>query len=358
MATHSPTLPAPARSAAATRSPARSAPTAELACWGYNANGQLGDGTTGDKSVPVCVNGAGPNLWSAAAITGGLVNDGTGSHTCAVTTAKQVKCWGWGGPGADGQQHDHRLQPAPVQTTLSTAEGASPVAATSVANGSPIAGGNAGTCVVVNTGLDHRRRAVLGPQQQRRARQQLEHRPENVPVAVLAGAGPSTNVGGTNYLSGRHRHRHRPGRRQRARRNPAHACALANGGVFCWGYNKDGELGNGTTNTGVNALPVQVIAPGRVSPIAVGNSNNCALFGADGTSKCWGWNGYGQLASRRPAARRTPTSTARRHMTSISMGSFHQCVTVTSGAVYCSGRNDNGEARQQHHHVPTPGSCR
>ena len=38
-----------------------------------------------------------------------------------------------------------------------------------------------------------------------------------------------------------------------------------------------------------------------------------------------------------------PTTTVGAGMNSISMGTYHQCVTVTAGNVYCAGRNVNGE---------------
>src|SRR3990172_4910822 len=66
-------------------------------CWGENA-GQLGDGTTTQRTTPVdvCATGATPpctsangNLLSgAAAITAGF------DHTCALATGGGVKCWG------------------------------------------------------------------------------------------------------------------------------------------------------------------------------------------------------------------------------------------------------------------------
>src|SRR5438552_18535504 len=53
-------------------------------CWGDNSDGQLGDGTTSDRSTP-------------AAVPGGLsfITVGAGyRHTCGVTNAGAPYCWG------------------------------------------------------------------------------------------------------------------------------------------------------------------------------------------------------------------------------------------------------------------------
>ncbi|GAB4471314.1 MAG: hypothetical protein Kow0088_04980 [Anaerolineales bacterium] len=62
-------------------------------CWGANSAGQLGDGTTIQRNLPVDVVGLSKDVET---ITAG------GAHTCAVTTSGGVKCWGLGRYGQLG----------------------------------------------------------------------------------------------------------------------------------------------------------------------------------------------------------------------------------------------------------------
>lgn len=76
-------------------------------CWGVNEDGQLGDGTTRSRGAPVTVRGLEAGV---AMISAGL------AHTCALLREGGVKCWGWNAFGqlGDGTTTD-RLTPVDVQ---------------------------------------------------------------------------------------------------------------------------------------------------------------------------------------------------------------------------------------------------
>ena len=63
-----------------------------VSCWGENSQGQLGDGTTTRKLSPTLV----PGLSDVAAIVAG------GQHTCALLADGTVHCWGYNNNGQLG----------------------------------------------------------------------------------------------------------------------------------------------------------------------------------------------------------------------------------------------------------------
>src|SRR4249919_50256 len=80
--------------------------TGTVRCWGDNSRGQLGDGTTIQRRTPATVSGLGSGVRAIAAAN---------LHTCALTAAGAVLCWG---DNSHGQLGDgtttQRLTPVPV----------------------------------------------------------------------------------------------------------------------------------------------------------------------------------------------------------------------------------------------------
>jgi hypothetical protein len=125
-----------------------------------------------------------------------------------------------------------------------------------------------------------------------------------------------------------------------------HTCALKGGQVYCWGYNGAGQHGDGTN---VNRTTPTLVANGAmgnsgVTAIAAGWDHTCALKG--GQVYCWGWNADGQLGDGTTTQRTTPTLVANGAMgnsgvTAIAAGAFHTCA-LKGGQVYCWGYNSGG----------------
>src|SRR5205823_1314656 len=75
-------------------------------CWGSNARGQLGDGTTPGRHAPVAVAGLASGVSAIAADR---------NHSCALSSAGGVKCWGLNGYGELGDgTTTRRLTPVAV----------------------------------------------------------------------------------------------------------------------------------------------------------------------------------------------------------------------------------------------------
>jgi alpha-tubulin suppressor-like RCC1 family protein len=122
-----------------------------------------------------------------------------------------------------------------------------------------------------------------------------------------------------------------------------HACArLTSGTVKCWGRNADGQLGNGTENQ--SSTPVSVSDLSDVSAITAGRNHTCAVLNTDGTVKCWGSNGDGQLGNGTNALSSTPVTVSNLSgVAAISAGDRHTCALRGNGQVLCWGGNGNGQ---------------
>jgi alpha-tubulin suppressor-like RCC1 family protein len=122
-------------------------------------------------------------------------------------------------------------------------------------------------------------------------------------------------------------------------------CAVTSGGsVWCWGNNSSGQLGNGTSLR-ASSVPVQITGfPGVVEAVSMGGTFACAITTGGGVW-CWGNNADGQLGDNSTTNSLAPVQVSglASGVTSISTGGAYACAIITGGAVECWGVNTTGQ---------------
>jgi alpha-tubulin suppressor-like RCC1 family protein len=135
------------------------------------------------------------------------------------------------------------------------------------------------------------------------------------------------------------------------------ACGVATDGTgYCWGENRVGELGDGTTTS--STVPVRVaggLTFDRIRP-ARGNSTVLHTCGATsgGTLYCWGLNDKGQVGATTaatctfsvtpvPCALSPSAVSGLGAVAAFDVGTSHSCALTTGAAVMCWGDNTQAE---------------
>jgi alpha-tubulin suppressor-like RCC1 family protein len=132
-----------------------------------------------------------------------------------------------------------------------------------------------------------------------------------------------------------------------------HTCGLEDAArAYCWGPSIGGELGDGTTDNFYSALsPQAVVGATRYTAITNGTEFTCALQ-ESGSADCWGWGvGLGSGPGDRTVSTPTPVSGGLR-FARISAASDWVCALTVAGAPYCWG-NTGDSLRTAPTPVPT-----
>ena len=127
-----------------------------------------------------------------------------------------------------------------------------------------------------------------------------------------------------------------------------HTCGLSVRGVmYCWGDNFHSQIGEEPSHL-ASWVPVAVATGHRVSAVSAGALHTCALTLASiDRVSCWGGNQDYQLGVRRVVTGDQVLISERIFrgiaFVQLDAGDYHTCGTTEEGAVYCWGRNTEGQ---------------
>jgi alpha-tubulin suppressor-like RCC1 family protein len=257
-------------------------------CWGYNAYGQLGNGTTTNSATPVPVSGG----LAFAAVSAGY------SYTCGIATTGAAYCWGTDdGTGALGNG--------------TTTGSPTPAAVSGGLTFVSVSAGATHTCGVTRNGTVY----CWGDN----GDGQLGNgttTSSSTPVAVSGGLTLTAVIVGVRY-----------------------SCGLTpDGFIYCWGDNTYGQLGNGTTTA--TTSPVAVSGSLTFSTVSTAGASTCGVA-LTGAAYCWGRNLSGELGNGTSTNMPNTTPVAvSGGLTFAAVGGT--CGLTLSGAGYCWGDNLEG----------------
>ena len=299
-------------------------------CWGRGEHGRLGNDSSSDKDYPVNVvasNGSSNHLLDIIQVSAGE------SHSCALTSGGNVKCWGKGEYGRLGNDStnnkDHPVNV--VDGDNSTND---------LSNIIQIEAGYAHTCALTSSGnvkcWGRNHYGQLGNGND-------EFKGVDHPVSVISTQNSDTLLSNIVQIG----------------TGEYHTCALNSfGNVKCWGYGSLGQLGNDDTSDKNDPVTVvdgndSTTPLSGIVQITTGEYHTCALT-FSGNVKCWGYgnggrlgNPYGSDITDNPIIVGTMnnddnTILPLSDIVQISAGDMHTCALTSSGNIKCWGRGDNG----------------
>lgn len=299
----------------------------EVYCWGYNGNGQLGNGRSGVNefsNVPVKIGG----LLAGKTVT---TIGGSQNASCAIAGGK-IYCWGdyrFRGESnswpklVEAGTHPDGLPGNYIATGLSTS-GSRSANMCAIAGGYAYCWGQNHAGQVGNGGVTSHTQVVNYP-------------------SIVKGLSNVTAISQDGYPY----HTTLMGRQ-------THICAIASGKVYCWGGGSNGQLGYHVSD--YSTMPqLTRMSSGReffASHVEAGINHTCALNSKDSKVYCWGSNVYGQLGNGTNINHThvpTPVVVGNngipygQTVVNVAGGANRGCAVVSNGRSYCWGWNNAGQ---------------
>ena len=288
----------------------------KLYAWGNNYNGQLGNNSNTNSSVPVEVDMSG--VLSGKTITAIAAGN---NHTLALTTEGKVYAWG---SNNCGQLGNNSTTQSLIPVAVDTSGILSGKSITAIATGNSF-----------SLALDTEGKVYAWGYNASGQLGNNSTTSSSIPVAVDTSgilSGKSITAIAGNYN---------------------HALALDDEGkVYAWGNNGRGQLGNNSTTQSLIPVAVDVsgvLAGKTITAIAAGMQFSLGVS-TEGNFYSWGENSSGQLGtdsvhglSLIPVRADTTGVLTGKTITSIITGSEHTLVLTSEGKVYAWGRNADGQ---------------
>lgn len=289
--------------------------TGALLCWGDNALGQLGDGTTATNNTPTTVPGLGAGVTDFSVSSNGGV--------CAVV-AGNLLCWGRDPLQVAGQPDTFKTSPQDIVKTGKVAK---------------VAVGAQHRCLVdVNGGAQCWGRGGSG---QLGNGTTVDAPLPSTPVSTANPKGGFFALKGILTIS--------------VSSAPlGHSCVQTADALYCWGSNGQGQIGLGTGAP--TTVPYAALVPNTegFENLTIGNGYSCATYKT--AVSCWGAGRYG--VNGNPAEKNYPSPTAigLEKVVRLDAGLVTTCALTTSGAVSCFGVNGSAQLGQPSASLPFSGS--
>jgi hypothetical protein len=264
--------------------------------WGQNTNGQIGDNSSTNRPTPLAVPGLATGVSIIAA---------GGNHSLALQNGTLL-AWGLNNYGEVGDgSTTWRYVPVPVvgmNSNISTVTSGSAFSL-AIQNGAVYAWGINSFGQIGDASTTNRLTPVL------------VHNMSSGVTKLAAGG--------------------------------AHTLAIKSGVLYAWGYNNYGEIGNTGVSGATVSTPVTVTGMGSgVTDIAGGVFHSLAI--KNGGVYAWGWNVFGQLGNSTNLLTNNPNSTPTlipslsSNVTAIAGGYYHS-LAIQNGSVYAWGGNNLGQ---------------